>query len=132
MGETIKNEVNIIIKTLNSIVKSNELLEHTELFLGKTFTSIETHVKLNTFFRGIEWELSDIKTSEYPNWKTNIPPIIEKIRKFMLEDEIKNVKDEIKNVKIKIKNVKTEIKKRKLRRRGLEFDKHTLEKFNGS
>ena len=121
MGETVKNKVNIIIKTLDSIAKSNELSLQTEYDLSQTFTSIETHVKFNTFFMGIEWDLSDIKnSSSNPDWERNLPPIIKKIRNFMTMLRIAEVEDNLKIID------------KKLHDRELYLDKHTLEKFHGS
>ena len=117
MGETIKNEVDTMIKTLNTIGKSNKLSLDNELLLGQTFSSIENCatseknslilVKLNTFFKHIEWDLSDIKNYEYPNWETNVLPIIKKIQEFM---ESFKVLKEIEEVEGKIKIVNRKIK----------------------
>ena len=117
MGETVKNKVNIIIKTLDSIAKSNELSLQTEYDLSQTFTSIETHVKFNTFFMGIEWDLSDIKNSKNPDWERDIPSIIKNIRKFMTTLlRIEEVENNLYIIDDKL----------------LNFDKNTLEKFHGS
>ncbi len=120
----MENEVGTIIKTLNNIAKSNKLSLDNELLLGQTFSSIENRVtelqsktgeffflKFNTFFKHIEWDLSDIKNNEHLNWGTNVHAIIKKIQEFMEEfmEEFK-VLEKIGEVEKKIQIVNRKIK----------------------
>ncbi len=123
MGETIKKEVDTIIKTLNCVATSNQLSPNDELLLGYSFINIENYIikqnhneknslillKIITFFKNIEWDLCDIKNSEHPNWKTNIPVIIKKIQAFMNHCHKKILRN-IKEVEIKIQKVNEKLK----------------------
>ena len=113
----MENEVDTMIKILNNIGESNKLSLDNELLLGQTFSSIENRatseknslilVKLNTFFKHIEWDLSDIKNYKYPNWETKVYPIIKKIQEFMESFKVLKKIEEVEE-KIEIVNRKIE------------------------
>ena len=109
-----QNEVDTIIKILNNSAKSNKLSLNNELRLGQTFSNIsQNQLPSSTFFKHMEWNLSDIKNHEQPNWSAHVPAIIKNIQEFMenykLEEEKKEVLKKIKEVERKLQIVNKKI-----------------------